>query len=396
MKFLNFGKKLEQDDLALARDRLLHYLNTNRQKLTSTEVETLNALQEKLDKSIIEIATFGLVSRGKTAVINALLGKKIGETGAVHGVTKSVMAVEWQKLKLIDTPGLDEVDGEARSQMAKQVAQSADLILFVIAGDMTRLEQEAIAQLRLAYKPILLVFNKIDLYPESDRHEIHAALQDEAVQELISPSEIVLTAAEPMPLKVRIQYANSQDTQEVWEDATPQIQTLKLKILELLNREGKSLLAVNVMRALAEVQNAVTQRHLQAMPRVRSLASVMFVVKAIALGISPWFWLDILCAGAIDVLTFAFLVRDFPLTQKPLWGSAILANAFLSAAWGLESQLTQIGWTGITFPLMLQWLSLELQHSSTWGRWGAKALIQQICQRADSGSILSRIAKMHS
>jgi magnesium-protoporphyrin O-methyltransferase len=41
------------------------------------------------------------------------------------------------RIELIDTPGIDEVDGEGRAELAKRIAQQADLILFIVAGDMT-------------------------------------------------------------------------------------------------------------------------------------------------------------------------------------------------------------------------------------------------------------------
>ncbi|NJL43031.1 MAG: hypothetical protein HC935_06120, partial [Pseudanabaena sp. SU_2_4] len=166
-------------------------------------------------------------------------------TGAVHGITQVPQAVEFAlggingnsqvdisqeershkvQLRLIDTPGLDEVDGKAKGELAKLSARQADLILFVIAGDMTRLEQEMLSELCLAYKPILLVFNKVDLYPECDRAAIHQALQDKQLQDLISPAEIILTASAPLPTKVRLEYVGVQGVQsatEIWEPQPP-------------------------------------------------------------------------------------------------------------------------------------------------------------------------------
>ena len=77
------------------------------------------------------------------------------------------------KLILVDTPGIDEVGGEAREALARDVARHADLILFVVSSDMQRREFEALAELREAQKPILLVFNQIDRYPDADRDLIY-------------------------------------------------------------------------------------------------------------------------------------------------------------------------------------------------------------------------------
>ncbi|WP_390694025.1 Era-like GTP-binding protein, partial [Aetokthonos hydrillicola] len=102
--------------------------------LVKPELEVLTATLNKLDYNVIRIAAFGLVSRGKSAVLNALLGQKILQTGPLHGVTQYPRSVSWNpggkvQVELIDTPGLDEIAGEIRGQMAREVAQQADLIL---------------------------------------------------------------------------------------------------------------------------------------------------------------------------------------------------------------------------------------------------------------------------
>lgn len=407
------------DFLQLACDRLAQYLDRHAQDLNTAEIIRLKALQTKLEQTQIDLAVFGLVSRGKTATIEALLGRKIGATGAVHGITQVPQAVEFNlrehspgetvlgdsrgdayrrpqkvQLRLIDTPGLDEVDGKEKGELAKVSAQEADLILFVIAGDMTRLEQEMLSELRLAYKPILLVFNKVDLYPECDRLVIHQALQDEQLQNLISPDEIILTASAPLPTKVRLEYAGAQGVEsatEIWEPQPPQVQALKQKILALLNQEGKALLAINALRALAQVQDEVINRQLQKMPRLRSVAALIFVVEAIALGISPSFWLDVAISAAINLLVAIAWMRKLPLLNSQLWLGAILGNALLTAILGLEAQLPQIAWLAIAIPFMLQNLQSDVRRSSGWGKSGARSLMQDILPQLPTNSILSRI-----
>ena len=192
----------------LVQNLLVNYRDIFQADLKEQELAEISFLQEKLKKQAIAIALFGMVSRGKTSLLNALFGKKLGETGAINGVTQGISIYEWnisakssiddqenQKLELqfIDTQGLDEVGGEIGGMVALEAAKRADLILFVIAGDMTRLEQEAIAQLQTFYKPILLVFNKADLYPESDREAIYKALQNEEMR--------LSQVAVPLPLR---------------------------------------------------------------------------------------------------------------------------------------------------------------------------------------------------
>ncbi len=168
---------------------------------------------QKLDETTIEIAAFGMVSRGKSSVLNALMGQDVFKVGATHGTTVARAAQRWQhdapdrpglegaKLVVVDTPGIDEVGGEVREALARDVARHADLILFVVSGDMQRVEIEALSELREAQKPIILVFNQIDRYPDVDRDQIYAKIKDERVKHLVRPDDIVMTAARPDALQ---------------------------------------------------------------------------------------------------------------------------------------------------------------------------------------------------
>ena len=131
------------------------------------EIHDLETMLDKLESMVVQIAAFGMVGRGKSSLLNALVGREVFVTGPLHGVTRDAQTVNWSisqealgtlkatlssngqsKIELIDTPGLDEVDGETRAALAAQIAQQAYLILFVISGDMTKIEQLALSQLR--------------------------------------------------------------------------------------------------------------------------------------------------------------------------------------------------------------------------------------------------------
>ena len=65
---------------------------------------------------------------------------------------------------LVDTPGLNEVDGASRAEMAHAAAARADLVLFVVDSDLNDTEYRALVELAASHKPLLLVLNKADLY----------------------------------------------------------------------------------------------------------------------------------------------------------------------------------------------------------------------------------------
>src|SRR5262245_55078029 len=191
----------EDDRIRQARESLEQTLaglklTPEEERALAEELRQLRELTRKLDESRVEIAAFGMVSRGKSSVLNALAGKDLFRTGVTHGTTTARSEHPWDvatvssptldgmELVLVDTPGIDEVGGEVREALAENVARHADLILFIVSGDMQRREFEALSELREANKPILLVFNQIDRYPEADREAIHAKIQDERVKHL--------------------------------------------------------------------------------------------------------------------------------------------------------------------------------------------------------------------
>jgi small GTP-binding protein len=387
-----------QNHLSEVRDRLLNYRNLFNKELIESELLEILALEKKLDKTAIAIAVFGMVSRGKSSLVNALLGQKIGETGAIHGTTKDIASYTWDaggkiQLCLIDTQGIDEVDGEVRAEIALKASKQADLILFVIAGDMTRLEQEAIAQLQTYCKPILLVFNKIDLYAEQDCTAIHQALQNEEVRKLISLQEIILTSAEPKPVKVRVQYSDGRDSQEVWEQPKPEIQDLKEKILDLLNTEGKELLAVNALRSLLEIQEAVTQRYVDKLQSATAIAALAFSIEAIGILLSPFQWLDAVISGSFSSIFALWAINKYPTQKKYLWLILIVAIAYLCGKLGVNNEITpyiQIVGSGLSILFLLKSITIDIDQSRASGKLGAKTLITKIVQAAPENSILKR------
>ena len=314
-----------------------------------TELTALKGTLDKLDRSIVRLAVFGLVSRGKSAVINALVGEDLLETGPINGVTQKPRVIEWTpgtefatssqgetsaiaptsitstQIELIDTPGLDEIGGAARAEMAREVARQADLILFVVSGDMTQTEFKALCELRSAQKPLILVFNKIDLYPDRSRDEIYKNLvslesyvgEGNALRQMLSRNEIVLIAANPTPIQVRVERPDGTQSFE-WERLSPEIDELKAKILTILDQEGRSLLALN---ALTQARSA-EERMVEQIVNARSIEAEALIwkfvrYKAIAVAANPIPGLDWIGGTISDVVMIRELsnLYGFSLTR---------------------------------------------------------------------------------
>lgn len=410
------------------------------------EIEQLETMLGNLDRRVVQIVVFGMVGRGKSSLLNALLGDKVFETGPLHGVTRQSARAHWgiseetvgnsdrtfvvtlpgfgeSQVELIDTPGLDEVDGETRAALAATVAKQADLILFVIAGDMTKVEHEALSQLRQAGKPILLVFNKIDQYPQADRMAIYHKIRDERVRELLSPDEIVMAAASPLVAKATKRSDGTRGVQ--LSPSAPQVEELKLKILEILQREGKALVALNTMLYADNVNEQLVQRKLAIRDNsANQLIWRAVMTKAVAIALNPVTVVDILSGAAIDVAlilalsklygiqmtqTGAFgLLKKIALSMGGISASELLATLGLSSLKGLlgvsapatggaslgpylSVALTQAGVAGVSSYGIGQVTKVYLANGASWGPDGPKAVVSRILATLDETSILNRI-----
>ncbi|NDJ16315.1 GTP-binding protein [Myxacorys almedinensis] len=411
------------------------------------DIHGLETMLGKLDRLVVHIAAFGMVGRGKSSVLNALLGQPIFETGPIHGVTQVRQTANWSisrepvgnsdraiervtlpgmsqsQIELIDTPGIDEVDGEAREALARQVAQQADLLLFVISGDMTKVEYQALSDLRNVGKPIILVFNKIDQYPDTDRLSIYHKIRDERVKNLLSPDEIVMVAASPIVGRA-IKRADGRTTVQRTQ-GEPQIGELKLKILEVLHREGKSLVALNTMLYADNINDRVVHRKMTI--REQNANQVIWnavITKAVATAVNPITVLDILSSAAIDVAMILALSKLYGIgmTQQGaiallqriaiamggITASELLANLGLSSLKGLlglsapatgglslgayvSVALTQAGVAGVSSYGIGQVTKAYLANGASWGPEGPKAVVTAILASLDEESILSRI-----
>jgi hypothetical protein len=431
------------------RDLIRNLDLTNQEQAgLESDLSRLTEMLDKLEHSLVQIAAFGMVGRGKSSVLNALLGQEIFTAGPLHGVTNKIDSANWQltpeklgnteenlqtltistgigksKIQLIDTPGIDEVNGEAREALACDLAKQVDLILFVIAGDLTQVEYNALSRLREAGKPILLVFNKIDQYPEADRVAIYHKIRDERVKQLLSPEEIVMVAASPLEAQAIRQADGKLKVQR--QRGQPQVDSLKLKILEILNREGKSLIALNSMLFADEVNEQILQRKLEIREEAANrliYKGVMF--KAVAIALNPVTAIDLFTGAVIDIALIINLSRLYgiPMTQaaaiallrkialsmggigasellatlglsslKGMLGLSVPLTGGLSLAPYLSIAIAQAGVAGVSSYAIGQITKTYLANGASWGPDGPKAVVKNILDSLDEESILNRI-----
>ncbi|NEP38311.1 MAG: DUF697 domain-containing protein [Okeania sp. SIO2G4] len=430
--------KRARASLRKALNRYSALQNTAQKTITSeflsslkTQLDLLKSNIDKLDQGVIQIAVFGLVSRGKSAVLNALLSEKILETGALNGVTQWPRAIRWTpnifinshqqetaKIDLIDTPGLDEVAGQVRGEMAKEVTRKADLILFVVSGDLTRTEYDALCELRKAKKPLILVFNKIDLYTEAEREDIYKNLQNivadksEELENIYSPTEVIMVSAEPAPIPVKIEWPDGNVTHE-WETPSPQIDPLKQKIITILEREGRSLLALNALVQAREAEVTIAHKTVKIkQDEADDLIWDFAKYKALAVAINPVAIIDVMGTTVIDLALIRSLSRlyNLPMTSYEagkLWKIIIFSEGGMLLGELGSSLLLGLGKVGVTsyagvaitqasiaaygIYAIGRATKVYLEKGCTWGPLGQDIVIQDILNQVEPDTIIYRL-----
>ena len=115
-----------------------------------------------------------------------------------------------------------------------------DLVLFLVAGDLSDSQWQIIRQLREARQRVLLVFNKQDQYTPEERIYIHKQLQ-QRVSEVITPEDIVSIATVPNAVKV-IQQQKDGSVKEWMEQPEAEIGSLIDRLTTVIIREKEQIL----------------------------------------------------------------------------------------------------------------------------------------------------------
>ncbi|MGB3299671.1 MAG: GTP-binding protein [Phormidesmis sp.] len=411
-----------------------------------TDLSHLHSVLGKLENQVLHIAVFGMVGRGKSSLLNALVGQPIFQTGPLHGVTQLAESIRWEtavndendpenvhrallsgqqaaRVELIDTPGIDEVGGEERQAIAQKIARQADLILFVIAGDLTQLEHTALSELTQAGKPVLLVLNKIDQYAAGDRHQILTTLKEQRLAGLLPPENILTAAAAPLVTQAVRSAAGKLTTHT--ERDRPDVSALKLKILEILQREGKALIALNTLLYADEINEAVVAQKLAL--RNHAADDTIWkttLTKSVAVALNPVMVIDLLGGAAIEValivglakiyglemtqqgaakllkkiaiatggLTVSELALTFGLSGlKSVLAAATIPTGGLAATPYVSVALTQAALSGFSTYAIAQVTKTYLANGATWGVGSPKAVVAGILSEIDEDSIMRQI-----
>lgn len=359
----------------------------------------------------IDLAVYGIINAGKSSLINALSRQGRRPTSPIGGTTAEVAAEDWTEaqaevgpylLRLIDTPGIEEVDGHHRADLATEAALQADLVLFVSAEDLTASALEAVRELNQAGKPIMVALNKVDLLSPSEQAEILRAVREKVVG-IVEPDNVVPIAAAPIVREKREAVDGSTTIHTIRGE--PEVGPLETRLIAAIEASAPEL------KALAEASQRVTDA-LRSGPirqarrlRAERVADETAAGLAVALAVNPIPILDLLTGpsglailvrrvsgvygqrpGSADVQALSSeLLRG---ARVSLWGSLIGVGVggalkFVPGLGHLAGAITQGTSAGVLGHILGRALIDYYDRGGEWGDAGLAALLDQIAAQTD-------------
>ncbi|MEO0869738.1 MAG: YcjF family protein, partial [Cyanobacteria bacterium J06642_11] len=205
----------------------------------------------------------------------------------------------------------------------------------------------------------------------------------------------------------------------------PDIQALKLKILDVLDREGKALIALNTLLYMDDIQTKLVARKLEIRQRrADDLIWQTALTKAVAVAVNPMLLADVVGGVAVDLGLVVSLSKLYglPMTQqeslqllktiaiatgslsvsellitlglsslKSFLGIAGLATGGIGVAPYVSVALTQASVAGVATYTIGQVTRTYLVNGATWGEQGPKAMIFNIIETLDEASLMARL-----
>ncbi|MCG7870879.1 MAG: GTP-binding protein [Candidatus Thiodiazotropha lotti] len=422
------SKKIDEQEsendghLQLARENLRELLSDDRlpgsvRDSLKDDFHQVQAMLDKLEHGHLHIAVFGRVSVGKSALLNALLGEQRFAVSALHGETRHSDMAAWREVEasgvfLIDTPGINEISGEERERMAEDVASRADLVLFVVDGDLTQTEHQAMQKLSQLNRPLVVVLNKADRYTRDELELLLGSLQ-EKLAGIVSADYIVATAASPAE-RIYLQMDEQGQEQEIRR--TPQADVLALTdtLWLLIEKEGMALSALNASLFAGQLSDEVAERVVAIRQEVAERVIRGYCLgKGIAVAVNPIPVADLVAALALDASMVVHLAKVYgmsvsrgeagqliktigsqmALLMATVWSVNLAASALKASSAGLSTVVTAAAQGGMGYyTTYVVGLAAQRYFSQgrSWGSDGPKTIVQQILDSVDKDSILQQ------
>ncbi|MFW6171840.1 MAG: YcjF family protein [Planctomycetota bacterium] len=273
----------------------------------------IDELEQKREAQTLEIVAFGTVSSGKSSLLNSLAGRDVFVTDPRGGTTLQRNQIPWpgiDRVLLVDTPGLNEIDGGGHAEVSSEAAANADLVLLVVDGPLRASEHQLLQQLVAMEKRVILCLNKEDWYDSDDRNLLLAQLGQQ-VKGAISPRDVVAVRATPTQRRrVRL----LPDGREVEEqvEVPADIEALATRMLEVIRRDGADLLLANLlMKSRGLVESARGRVEAALDRRAWEMVDHYMWGAGGAAAISPLPLLDLAAGGAVSAKMVVELAKVY-------------------------------------------------------------------------------------
>jgi uncharacterized protein len=174
----------------------------------------------------------------------------------------------------------------------------ADLILFVVQGDLTEPEYQCLTKLKSLRQRTLLVWNKQDQYLPTERPVILQQLQ-RRLQGILAAEDIIAIAAHPQPIQVR-RHQPDGSIQTWQEQPQPDVQPLIERLQQITGQEAAALVTQQTWRQAVVLKTEVTQLLYQSRrDRALPIIEKFQWIAAAAAFANPVPTLDVLAMAAV-------------------------------------------------------------------------------------------------
>ena len=281
------------------------------------EIISFNQQLFRLKEKKIRIGAYGKSGVGKSSVLNSLLKRGIFKTDIINGSTKDIQAEEWSlkdqtlnSIELLDSPGFDFCDIQLPDKIYSRI-NHADLILFVVAGDINRNEVSKINSFIKDGKKIIIILNKIDLLKNNELKEIIENIKFKLPKDLNIP--------------IIINHENN----------------LKNYVTKIINQYGEILLTLNSLQLADKLSLKIKEQRLKRRQKLaQSTIGKFSTIKASAVALNPFILFDVAGSFALDTALISELSKIYGLNLKGESTRKIFKNISIN---NLFLGVTQVG-----------------------------------------------------
>ena len=271
--------------------------------LLQAEIDPLvNELESKQVAQTLEIVAFGTISSGKSSILNLLAGREVFQTDVRGGTTITRNEIPWpgaDKVFLVDTPGLGEVDGEKHVMIAADSAKDADLIMVVVDGPLRESEYTLLEKLGQMEKRVIVCLNKSDWYSLEDREKLIDQISGQTKKFVREFDVVAVQADTSFRTRKRLLADGSEQDEKV--EIPPNIDPLAERMLKIVKRDGKDLLMANLLLQSRGLVEKARERVKQSIDdRAWSMVNKYMWGAGSLAAASPWPVVDLAAGCAVS------------------------------------------------------------------------------------------------